>query len=102
MNSILTVEKEKAASHKGIGWEIFTDNLIKIISDNYQNVVFLLWGKFAENKKSLIDSSKHLILTSAHPSFYSCKNFFGNNHFLEANKYLIKNKKKEINWKIED
>lgn len=102
LNSILTVEKSNAASHKDVGWSKFTDNLIKIISDNCENVVFLLWGKFAESKKSLIDSSKHLILISAHPSFYSAHNFFGNQHFKKANEYLKAHNKEEINWKISD
>lgn len=83
LNAILTVEKSNPASHKNVGWDKFTDNLIKIISTNCENVVFLLWGKFAESKKLLIDSSKHLILTSAHPSPYSVSNFFGNKHFIK-------------------
>lgn len=102
LNSILTVEKSNPASHKNLGWDKFTDNLIKIISDNCENVVFLLWGKFAESKKNLINTSKHLVLISAHPSPYSAHNFFGNNHFLLANKYLKEKNIKEIDWKITD
>ena len=102
LNTILTVEKSNPSSHKNIGWDKFTDKLIEIISDNYENVVFLLWGKFAESKKHLIKSEKHLILTSAHPSPYSAHNFFGNNHFLLTNNYLKSKKIKEINWIIKD
>lgn len=102
LNAILTVEKSKPASHKNLGWEEFTNKLIKIISDNCENVVFLLWGKFAEGKKTLIDSNKHLILTSAHPSPYSVHNFFGNNHFIKTNDYLTQHHKKPINWEIKD
>lgn len=102
LNTILTVEKSNPSSHKNIGWDKFTDKLIEIISDNYENVVFLLWGKFAESKKHLIKSEKHLILISAHPSPYSAHNFFGNNHFLLTNNYLKSKKIKEINWIIKD
>lgn len=102
LNAILTVEKSNPASHKNVGWDKFTDNLIKIISTNCENVVFLLWGKFAESKKLLIDSSKHLILISAHPSPYSVSNFFGNKHFIKTNEYLKLHNKKEIDWKITD
>lgn len=102
LNAVLTVEKGSPASHKMLGWEIFTDNLIKVISENYNNIVFLLWGKFAESKKSLIDTSKHLVLTSAHPSPYSAHNFFGNNHFIQTNNYLIKHNKEIIDWQIKD
>lgn len=102
LNSILTVEKGNPASHKNVGWDKFTDNLIKIISENCENVVFMLWGKFAEGKKILIDSHKHLILSSAHPSPYSVHNFFGNNHFIKANEYLKNNNKEPINWKLVD
>lgn len=102
LNSILTVEKEKPASHKQIGWDKFTDFLIKVISENCENVVFLLWGKFAESKKVLINSSKHLVLISAHPSPFSAHNFFGNNHFILTNKYLKEKNKTEISWQIKD
>ena len=102
LNAILTVEKSNPASHKNVGWDKFTDNLIKIISTNCENVVFLLWGKFAESKKLFIDSSKHLILTSAHPSPYSVSKFFGNKHFIKTNEYLKAHNKKEIDWKITD
>jgi len=96
LNTILTVEKSNPSSHKNIGWDKFTDKLIEIISENYENVVFLLWGKFAESKKHLIKSEKHLILISAHPSPYSAHNFFGNNHFLLTNNYLKSKNIKEI------
>jgi uracil-DNA glycosylase len=102
LNAILTVEKSNPSSHKGIGWDKFTDNLIKVISENCENVVFLLWGKFAESKKTLIDNSKHLVLISAHPSHYSAHNFFGNNHFKLTNQYLKEKNKKEVDWIISD
>lgn len=102
LNTILTVEKSNPSSHKNIGWDKFTDKLIEIISENYENVVFLLWGKFAESKKHLIKSEKHLILISAHPSPYSAHNFFGNNHFLLTNNYLKSKNIKEIDWIIKN
>lgn len=99
LNSFLTVEKNKPASHHNIGWETFTDQIIKYLSDNQQGLVFLLWGNFAKTKARLINENKHLILSSAHPSPFSAHNgFFGNNHFILANQYLLKNNKKPINW----
>ncbi|QJC35396.1 uracil-DNA glycosylase [Enterobacteriaceae endosymbiont of Donacia proxima] len=100
LNSILTVEKGKPQSHSNIGWEIFTNNVIKIINLYYENIVFLLWGMYAKKKNVLI-TSKHLILTTSHPSplsFY--KGFYFCKHFSKTNKYLILNKKKPINWNI--
>ncbi|QJC34981.1 uracil-DNA glycosylase [Enterobacteriaceae endosymbiont of Donacia piscatrix] len=100
LNSILTVEKGKPQSHANIGWEIFTNNVIKIINLYYENIVFLLWGIYAKKKHVLI-TSKHLILTTSHPSplsFY--KGFYFCRHFSKTNKYLILNKKKPINWNI--
>jgi uracil-DNA glycosylase len=99
LNTVLTVEKGKANSHKNKGWEVFTDNVIKMVSEEKENIVFLLWGRHAQAKKSLIDENKHLILESAHPSPFSARNgFFNNNHFVETNKYLINKGKKEIKW----
>lgn len=101
LNSILTVEKDKPGSHRKIGWEEYTDSLIKGISDRRENVVFILWGKYAESKKILIDESKHLILVSPHPSPFSArKGFFGSKPFSKTNAYLIKNNIEPIDWSI--
>lgn len=99
LNSILTVQANTPASHKNIGWDKFTDYVIKKLSDQQENLVFMLWGNFAKSKEILIDSGKHLILTSAHPSPFSAYNgFFGCNHFLKTNEYLRENGKDEIVW----
>lgn len=101
INSVMTVEASNPASHKGMGWETFTDKVIHTLSDNFEHIVFILWGSYAKAKSSFIDDKKHLILTSAHPSPFSAYNgFFGNNHFNKANKYLKTNGLEEINWKI--
>ncbi|AHH10206.1 uracil-DNA glycosylase [Borrelia coriaceae] len=99
LNSILTVEEGLPSSHKNIGWEIFTDEIIKIISKNLNNVVFMLWGNFARGKKELIDDSKHLILETSHPSPYSAHNgFLGSNHFSQTLEYLKEHNKTLINF----
>ena len=99
LNTVLTVEQGKANSHKSKGWEIFTDNVIKLISKTSNKIVFILWGKQAYDKELLIDSKKHLTLESAHPSPFSARlAFFGNNHFADTNKFLKQNNKEEINW----
>lgn len=99
LNSTLTVESSLPASHQGLGWETFTDEVIKTISDKKENVVFLLWGKFAQDKATLIDESKHLILTASHPSPFSAhRGFLGCRHFSKVNKYLKKQGLKEIDW----
>jgi len=99
LNTILTVVHEKPASHRNIGWEKFTDLVIKKISDNQESVVFMLWGNFAKNKKTLINSQKHLILEAAHPSPLSAYHgFFGCNHFRICNEHLQKTGSKEIVW----
>ena len=99
LNTVLTVEKDKANSHKEIGWEIFTDFVIKQISEKLDNVVFILWGRYARNKKFLIDQKKHFIIESAHPSPLSAYNgFFGSKPFSKANKYLKMHNKTEINF----
>ena len=99
LNTVLTVRKGQANSHKGKGWEEFTDGVIKKISALTNNVVFILWGANARSKKQLIDENKHLILESAHPSPLSAYNgFFGCNHFIKANEYLIKHQKTPILW----
>ncbi|MFX4231190.1 uracil-DNA glycosylase [Aliarcobacter butzleri] len=99
LNTILTVEQGLPKSHHNLGWEIFTDNIIKYISDNKENVIFLLWGSPAISKTKLIDKNKHFILTAPHPSplsvyrgFYRCK------HFSKTNEILKKLNKEEIIW----
>ncbi len=99
LNATLTVLKNKPLSHSGKGWEEFSDFVIKTLSDEKENMVFILWGSFARSKKRLIDESKHLTLESAHPSPLSAhRGFFGNDHFKKANKYLQKHGKKPIDW----
>ena len=99
LNSVLTVEKDKPASHKNLGWETFTDAVIKGISDSLSGVVFLLWGAPAGRKVKLIDASKHCILTAAHPSPLSAyRGFFGCNHFNLCNSYLTQSGKEPIQW----
>lgn len=99
LNAVLTVEAGKAASHQGKGWETFTDAAIKKLSDERENLVFILWGSYAQKKGLVIDSSKHFIIKSAHPSPLSAHNgFFGSKPFSKTNAYLKKVGKKEIEW----
>ncbi len=99
LNATLTVEKDKAGSHQGKGWEVFTDAVIKAISTQKEHVVFILWGKFAQGKSQLIDASKHLILMAAHPSPFSAYNgFFGCKHFSKTNDYLKQHHLPIVNW----
>ncbi|MBY0244674.1 MAG: uracil-DNA glycosylase [Sphingobacteriaceae bacterium] len=99
LNATLTVEANKAGSHQNIGWENFTDKVISILSSQKENLIFMLWGKFAQKKANLIDIKKHLILTAPHPSPFSAYNgFFDCKHFSKANKFLIENEKEPINW----
>lgn len=101
MNSILTVEKDKPLSHKNIGWEEITDYIIKKISEEKSNVVFILWGNNAIAKEKLIDPSKHLIIKSAHPSPLSAsRGFFGSKPFSKTNDYLKKNNQPIIDWSL--
>lgn len=100
LNSILTVVSGKAASHRGRGWEQFTDAVIRYISDNCDGVVFMLWGNFARGKKALIDGSKHCILEAAHPSPLAGGAFFGCKHFSKANSWLSLHGKTPIDWTI--
>ncbi len=103
LNAVLTVEKDKAASHKGKGWEIFTDEVIKIINKKDTPVVFILWGSYARSKKELITNKKHFIIESAHPSPLSAHNgFFGSRPFSRTNNFLIEHRLKPINWEIKD
>jgi len=99
LNATLTVKAGLAASHQGKGWEIFTDDVIQTVSNAKENLVFMLWGASAQKKENLIDSSKHLILKSAHPSPFSAeKGFFGNNHFKKTNEFLTSKGLTPINW----
>ena len=99
LNTTLTVQKGKPLSHSKIGWNVFTDRVIEIISNNKEKVVFILWGMQAQSKKHLINKSKHLILESAHPSPLSAhRGFFGSNPFSKANHYLESNDLKMIEW----
>ncbi len=100
LNAILTVEAGKAASHSAIGWQTFTDAVIKCISDNCSGVVFMLWGNFARSKKDLIDSGKHFVLEAAHPSPLARGAFFGCGHFATANRLLEAQGKAPIDWKL--
>jgi uracil-DNA glycosylase len=101
LNTVLTVEQAKAHSHANKGWEIFTDNVIRSISDHHKNIVFMLWGAPAQRKTQLIDQSKHLILKSPHPSPLSAhRGFLGCRHFSQCNEYLRENKIDEINWQL--
>lgn len=98
LNATLTVRKDSPGSHQNKGWEVFTDHVIKLISDEKENVVFMLWGNYAKAKTALIDASKHLILEAAHPSPLARGAFFGCRHFSKANEYLKSKGKKEIDW----
>lgn len=98
LNSVLTVAAGMPASHKNKGWEKFTDAAIKTLNKNRQNIVYLLWGKYAQTKGEVINHEKNLVLISGHPSPYSANLFFGNHHFSQCNKYLVKNHIKPINW----
>jgi uracil-DNA glycosylase len=99
LNATLTVRAGSPGSHQNKGWETFTDAVIKKISDEKQNVVFLLWGAYAQKKGEIIDRNKHLVLMSAHPSPFSAdRGFFGCKHFSKANAYLKSKGLKEIDW----
>lgn len=100
LNAILTVEAGLAASHSKIGWEQFTDAVIRYISNNCKGVVFMLWGNFARSKAQLIDASEHLVLEAAHPSPLARGAFFGCRHFSKANEYLISKGKSPVDWKL--
>lgn len=100
LNASLSVRSGQANSHADFGWHMFTDAIIRAISEKCENVVFLLWGSFAGQKEDLIDWSKHLVLKSAHPSPLSAyRGFFGNGHFKKTNEYLKEHGRGEIDWK---
>ena len=100
LNSILTVEAGRAASHRGIGWENFTDSVIRCLSDRCDGIVFLLWGNFAKAKASLIDTTRHHVLTAAHPSPLAGGAFFGCRHFSRTNQILVSEGKTPIDWQL--
>ncbi len=99
LNATLTVEANKPGSHQGLGWEEFTDAVIKKVSEEKEHVVFILWGKFAQSKEYLIDPTKHCVLKAAHPSPFSAYNgFFSCRHFSKTNEYLEAHVQKPIEW----
>lgn len=100
LNSILTVEAGRAASHRNIGWEPFTDAVIRYLSDHGEGIVFLLWGNFAKAKASLIDPSRHFVLQAAHPSPLAGGAFFGCRHFSKTNQILLREGKTPIDWQL--
>ncbi|TNE64505.1 MAG: uracil-DNA glycosylase [Bacteroidetes bacterium] len=101
LNAMLTVEANKPASHQKIGWQTFSDAVIRHISDEKDGIVFLLWGKFAQGKKALIDEMKHYVLTSPHPSPLAGNGFQENGHFSRTNELLEKQGKTPIDWSLE-
>lgn len=99
LNAVLTVEKDKPASHRNIGWELLTDYIIKTLNEKKEPIVFILWGNFAKNKAKLITNQRHLIITSSHPSPFSARyGFFGSKPFSKANNFLISNDITPIKW----
>ena len=99
LNTVLTVEEGMPDSHSKIGWQKFTDKVLEIINEEKEHVVFLLWGKKAQDKGKLIDEKKHLVLKSVHPSPLSVyRGFYGCKHFSKTNSYLVENGEKEIVW----
>jgi len=102
LNAVLTVFPYEAGSHQGIGWQKFTDGVIEKLARTKQNLVFILWGAYAQKKINLIDAEQHLILKSVHPSPLSAhRGFFGNKHFSQANAYLVAHSKEAVDWQIE-
>ena len=102
LNSVLTVEEHNPTSHKDKGWEIFTDNIIRVINKKETPVVFILWGAYARKKKELINNPIHLVIESAHPSPFSARNgFFGSKPFSKTNNFLKSKGIKEIDWRVE-
>jgi uracil-DNA glycosylase len=100
LNAMLTVRHKSPGSHARIGWQTFTDQVIRILSDKKENLVFLLWGNFAKSKKELINEMKHYVLESAHPSPLAGNRFFGNHHFSTANRLLKENGLGAVDWKL--
>lgn len=103
LNTSLTVEQGNAGSHRGKGWEVFTDRAIEVVNAHAEPSAFLLWGSHARRKKALVDTSRHLVLESAHPSPLSAhRGFFGNHHFSRANAFLEENGRQPIDWQLPD
>jgi uracil-DNA glycosylase len=103
LNSVLTVEMAKAASHSKLGWEHFTDAIIALVNDNPEPVVFMLWGAHAHKKAARVDASRHLVLKAAHPSPLSAHNgFLGCKHFSQCNAFLVSNGRPPIDWNLTD
>ena len=100
LNSILTVRAGAASSHRNIGWQEFTDAVIRCLSDNCDALVFMLWGNFARSKKVFIDTSRHCVLEAAHPSPLAGGAFFGCRHFSKANEYLVAHGREPIDWSL--
>lgn len=103
LNSVLTVRAHMANSHQGIGWELFTDAVIKVLNEQDKPIVYLLWGNPAQKKAAVVNNPKHLLLKAPHPSPLSAyRGFFGCKHFSMANEFLVKNGLKPIDWQIEN
>jgi uracil-DNA glycosylase len=101
LNSVLSVECARAASHQGMGWETFTDRVIEVINRECEGVVFMLWGSYAQRKGAIIDGNRHCVLKAPHPSPLSAhRGFFGCGHFLAANEYLRSRGKTPIDWRV--
>lgn len=101
LNSVLTVEEARAASHQGQGWERFTDAVIRLVNERCEGVVFMLWGAYAQKKAAFVDKKRHLVLTAPHPSPLSAHNgFFGSRHFSKANAFLAERGKTPIDWQL--
>lgn len=101
LNAVLTVEQSKAASHQGKGWEIFTDEVIKVLNSQNRPIVFVLWGSYAQRKGQVIDESKHLVIKSVHPSPLSAyRGFFGSRPFSKINEFLVKTGQTPIDWSL--
>ena len=103
LNAVLTVEKDKPASHRNLGWELLTDYIIKVLNTKEEPVVFILWGNFAKEKAKLITNPHHFIITSPHPSPFSARNgFFGSQPFSRTNNFLKSHHLKEIDWSLDN
>jgi uracil-DNA glycosylase len=101
LNSVLTVESGKPGSHQGQGWETFTDKIVSLLNEERQNLVFVLWGAYAQKKGAIINSEKHLVLKSAHPSpLSSYRGFFGSRPFSKINEYLVSTQQSPIDWSL--
>lgn len=102
LNSVLTVEAGQAGSHQNRGWETFTDAVIRVLNEEREHLVFLLWGSYAQRKGRIIDTTRHLVLKAAHPSPLSANRggWFGNHHFSQANRYLEANGRSPVDWRL--